>query len=308
MSDDFDPAALMSLESSLGDDSEIVPAAEDDLRRVAGAEVRRKCAGLKLAARIVGMATAAGQVDDGQVLHSMQTVMNRLSVMRQAALRAVGVDKASADYPAAFNSVTNSVMDLLTEEWKWGRVGQRVRLLSVDDVGKLLEMAAANGPLYLSAEDGVDLKTLRRLCLLEAVPKLWGVVNMFDYYQPRRETVVSRLARAVSEQAEAHAGALYTEASPTFAIRSIVQRLYGISAGLMCEVYKDTARADVERLRDMPDLDRAVVLAEVERRGMKYEHIIDRHRAVMDRTLDTTKLILEAQGTPRRYPEHSYAA
>lgn len=302
----FNPSALMNLDSSLGDESEVVRAGEDELRRIAGAEVRRKCAALKLASRIVGIAAAGREgVDDADVLRSMEVLVARMNALRKTALKVVGVQRESQDYTAAFNAVTGAVMDVLTEEWKWARVGEGGKPFAVEALGKLLDMAVGHGPMYLPADDSGDLKTVRRLCVMEAIPKVWGLVNMFDYYQPQREPMVSRLARAVSEQAEAHAGLLYSDASPTFGIRAIVQRMYGVSTGLMCEVYKEIAARDVARLRSMPELDRSVYLMGVEQTGLKYDHIIQRHREVMDRTLETTKLILEAQ-EPQRSMEHSY--
>lgn len=304
----FNPAVFAGLNSSLGDDSELVPAGEDELRRIAGADVRRKCAGIKLASRIVGMATGRDGLDDAEVLRSMELLVSRMNALRRTALKIVGVERDSPDFAAAFNVITGVVMDVLTEEWKWSKLDENGKPLPVEALGKLLEMAVGHGPMYLPSDDSGDLKTTRRLCVLEAIPKVWGVVNMFDYYQPQREQMVSRLVRAISEQAEVHAGILYSDASPSFAIRAIVQRMYVVSTGLMCEVYKDAAATDVARLQAMPDLDRAVHLMGVEKTGLKFDHIIKRHRAVMNRALDTTKLILEAQVAPQRSTEHAYGA
>ena len=301
----FNPSALANVGMSLGDEGELVRAAEDELRRIAGSEVRRKCAAIKMASRIVGMAAAErASVSDASVLKSMEGLLTKLTVLRRNALTALGVQRESADYTPAFNAVTAVVMDMLTEEWKWARTGVRGPSLEVGALDKLLEMAIAHGPMYLPADDSGDLTTMRRICVLEAAPKMWGLVNMFDYYQPQREPMVARLLRSVSEQAEAHAGLLYSDASPTFAIRAIVQRMYSVSVGLMCEAYKEMASKDVERLRAMPELDRSVELLGVERHGLPFDHIIKRHRELMDRTLDTTKLILEAQPAPKRSKEH----
>jgi hypothetical protein len=304
----FDPSALLNLGASIGDESEVVRAGEDELRRMAGADVRRKCAAIKLASRIVGMAAAGREsVDDADVLRSMEVLVARMNAMRKTALKAVGVQRESPDYTAAFNAATGTVMDVLTEEWKWAQVGGGVKPLAVEAMGKLFDMAVGHGPMYLPCDDAGDLMTVRRLCVMEAMPKVWGLVNMFDYYQPQREPMVARLLRSVSEQAEAQAGLLYSEASPTFGIRAIVQRMYGVSTGLMCEVYKEVAARDVTRLRSMPELDRCVYLMSVEQTGLKFDHIMQRHREVMGRLMDTAKLILEAQ-EPQRSMEHAYAA
>lgn len=303
----FDPAALMGMHSSLGDESEVVRANDDELRRIAGAEVRQKCASLKLASRIVAMASAQiDGIDDAKVLLSMEALISRMNALRKTAMGVVGVANNSPDYPATFNAITGVVMDILTEEWKWARLNDDAKPLPVEALGKLLEMSVGNGPMYLTSDDSGDLKTIRRLCVLETAPKVWGVVNMFDYYQPRREHMVSQLVRAVSEQAEAHAGLLYSDASPSFAIKTIVQRMYAVSTGLMCEVYKEAAARDVARLRSMPELDRTVHLMNVETTGLKFDHIIERHCAVMNRTLDTTQLILEAHNNARPTIESNY--
>jgi hypothetical protein len=303
----FNPAALGSLDASLDDGSELVAVGEDELRRISGADVRRKCAGLKLASRIVGMASVGGRsTSDAEVLRSMEVLLSRMSVLRKSVVKSLGVGRDSPDYSATFNAVTNVVMDVLTEEWKWSRITEGGRPLPVEALVKLLDMAVEHGPMYLDQDDSGDLMTVRRLCVLEATPKVWGVVNMFDYFQPRREVMVARLLRAISEQAEVRAGALLSDASPTFAARSIVQRTYGVSTGLMCEVYKEAAAQDVARLRAMPELDRSVHLLGVERTGMKYDHIISRHSEVMEKALETAKLVFEANGEPKRSVEQSY--
>lgn len=303
----FDPAALMGMHSSLGDEYEVVRANDDELRRIAGGEVRQKCASLKLASRIIAMASAQNDaMDDATVLRNMEALISKMNAFRKTAMSVLGVTNTSPDYPATFNAVTGVVMDILTDEWKWARLNDDAKPLRVEALRKLLEMAVGNGPMYLTSDDSGDLKTIRRLCVLEAAPKVWGVVNMFDYYQPHREHMVAQLLRAVSEQAEAHAGLLYSDASPSFAIKTIVQRMYAVSTGLMCEVYKEAAARDVARLRAMPELDRTVHLMSVETTGLKFDHIIERHCAVMNKTLDTTQLILEAQNSARPTPESSY--
>jgi len=50
----------------------------------------------------------------------------------------------------------------------------------------------------------------------------------------------------------------------------------------------------------MPELDRSVVIAQYEHLGgMKYDHVLDGHRAAMDRMLDTANLILESRQRPQ---------
>ena len=120
--------------------------------------------------------------------------------------------------------------------------------------------------------------------------------------------MVHRLVQAVSEQAETHASALYSVASPGFAVKAIIRRMYGVSTGLMCEVYKEMAVKEVAQLHSMPELERSVHLANIEQSGIKFDHIIERHRSVMNRTLDTTKLILEACFEHQESAEHNHDA
>lgn len=295
----FDPAALQSLDASLDDDNAIVEVDADELRRVASAEVRRRCAGLKLASRIVGLATAtSAELDDEELLRRMTFVMRRLSLLRQVGLAVVGADKDSPDFPSVFNAVTSAMLDVVTEEWKWRRVDpDKSRLLPPGMIARLLDATVKMQPERFERDSaGVDMATVRRLCVLKAIPKLYGLVNLFDYYQTNLDAMVGRLLRAVVEQAEMHASLL----APAFAEQAVLQRMYGVSVGLMCEVYKAAAYRDVLRLREMPELDRSVVIAQYEHLGgMKYDHVLGGHRAAMDRMLDTVNLILESRQRPQ---------
>lgn len=299
----FDPSVLQNLDASLDDDSSIVEVDEDELRRIAGAEARRRCAGLKLASRIVGVATAnSADLDDAGVLRSMAEFMRRLSSLRQVALSVIGADKDSPDFPSVFNAVTNAMLDVATEEWKWSRLAPgQTRQLPSGIIAKLLDVTIKAQPERFDHDlAGGDMATARRLCVLEAIPKLYGLVNLFDYYQTNPATMVGRLMRAVVEHAEFHANLMATPSSPAFAERAILQRMYGISSGLMCEVYKAAAYRDVMRLREMPELDRSIVIGQYERLGgMKYDHVLEQHRTVMDRMLDTANLILESRQKPQ---------
>lgn len=295
----FDPAALHNMSASLDDDSSVVEVDQEELRRIGNAEARRRCGSLKLAARIVGVATASGvDVSDAEILQSMQTILARLSSLRDIGLSVVKADRSSQDFPAIFNSVTSAMLDVVTEEWKWGRLPDGgVRALSGELVEKLLEGAVKISPeRFDPAQVGLELSTVRRLAVLEALPKLYGLVNMFDYFQASPQKMVQRLLSSVVQLAEFHAGLMTDEALPEFARCSILQRMYGVSAGLMCEVFKAEAVVDVTRLRDLAPDDRSFAVAQYERLGgMQFDHVLARHREVMDRMLDTANLILESR-------------
>lgn len=303
MAGTFDPAVLHNMAAGLDDDSSVVEVDQEELRRVGSTEARRRCGSLKLAARIVGLATASGvDVSDAEVLQSMETILARLSSLRDIGLSVVEADRRSQDFPAIYNSVTSAMLDVVTEEWKWGRLPSGGgRVLSGELVKKLLDGVVKISPeRFDPAQVGVDLSTVRRLAVLEALPKLYGLVNMFDYFQANPQKMVQRLLASVVQLAEFHAGLMTDDALPDLAQRSILQRMYGVSAGLMCEVFKAEAVADVARLRELPPDDRSFEVAQYERLGgMQFDHVLARHREVMDRMLDTANLILESRQKPQ---------
>jgi len=65
----------------------------------------------------------------------------------------------------------------------------------------------------------------RRLCVLEAIPKLYSLTNIFDYYQTNIEMIVEKLLYAVTHQAEQHANLIGIN-KITFAQKTIWQLSY----------------------------------------------------------------------------------
>lgn len=296
----FDPQALYGLDQSFDDDSHIVQVDDDEVRRIAAAETRRQCAGIKLASRVVGMATAmSGEATDSELLSSLSSVMSRVSAVRQAGLGLLGVRSGSSDYAFAFNAMTNAALDVATEEWKWARLAPATsRSLSGPVLQRLFELVVSHQ--VLAVPDGYpeapDLELARKLCAIEAAPKMFGLVNLFDYYQADHDALVQRLLLAVSAQAEKQALALTPPGAIAFTQQSVLQRLYAVSAGLMCEVYKHHAAQDVFRLRSMPPVDRSIMIAQYERLGgMPYDHVIEAHARTLERVSEVSELIIESQ-------------
>lgn len=304
MTGQFDPSALRNLASSLDDDSRIVEVDADELRRIGSIEARRICGSLKLASRIIGVATASqGDVSDSHLLESMRVVLERLEELRRVGMQVVGVDSKDGDYAAVFNSVTSTMLDVVTEEWKWSRLdGESFKPLSHTVIKKLLESAVLASPERFEPHlAGTDLSNVRRLCVLEAMPKLFSLTNMFDYFQASPHKLTERLIRSVVQLAEFHAALMTDEPLGSLVGRSVLQRMYGVSTGLMCEVYKAQAAIDVAALRAMAPADRAFAIADAERLGgLPFDHILDKHRETMDRMMDTANLILESGQQPRR--------
>lgn len=293
---EFDPSALQIFGVSFDEESILI---EEDLKHIADESARRQCGALKLAARIVGIATAnSAELDDAGVLRSMSEVMTRLSSLRHVALSIIGADKNSTDFPAVFNAVTNAMLDVVTEEWKWGQLAPgESRKLPPNLIAKLIDMAVTAQPYRFDKNTvGIETALARRLCLMEAIPRLHGLVNLFDYYQKTPDVMVERLMRSVVENAEFHTELLVKASAPLLEEGVILSRVYGISTSLMCEVYKAAAYRDVMHLRSMPELDRSIVIAQYEHLGgMKYDHILDDHQVAMERSIDTANLILESR-------------
>jgi len=226
-------------------------------------------------------------------------VMVRIASIRQAGLGVLGVRPDAADFAPAFNALTNVALDVATEEWKWARLAPgKSRILSTSVLLRLFEQAVSHQAAGLMAgySEIPDLRLARKLCTMEALPKVFGLVNLFDYYQPDHETMVQRLLEAVIIEAERQAQVLVPPNAITFTQQSVLQRLYGVSAGLMCEVYKYHAAQDVLRLRSMAPLDRSITIAQYERLGgMSYDHVVKAHAKALEWVSQVSELIIESQ-------------
>lgn len=292
----FDPAGLQAI-TALSDDSVVVTVEGEELRRMKDAEVRRRCAALRLASRIIGMAAAERlEMPDGEVLASMTAIMQRMAELRPAALAVLGISRDSEDFPLAFNAATSAVLDAVVEEWRWSKAAGDAPALSVEAIKALMgAMVKLQPERFELAAPLSELAAVRRVCILEATPRLLGIVNFFDYFHADPQAVVRQLLMAVAEQAEQHAKVVLAEAGPLGEERPILHAMYGISTSLMCEVYKACALRDVQRMREMPELDRSVVTAQYEHiGGMKFDHVIEAHRGAMARAQDVANVIAES--------------
>ena len=298
----FDPQALYGLDQSLDDDSSVVQVDDEEVRRISATETRRRCAGIKLASRVVGMAAAmSAELTDTELLRSLDSVMQRVAVIRQMAMGQLGIHQGTEDFVPAFNALTNAALDAVTEEWKWARLAPgSSRTLSAQVLSRLFEQAINNQMPAMMLDDyggAPNLDLARKLCTLEALPKIWGLVNLFDYYQAAdHEGMVQRLLKAVVAAAERQAERLTPAGAVTFTRQAVLERLYGVSVGLMCEVYKHCASQDVLHLRSMTELDRSVMISQYERLGgMSYDHVIEAHSLALERVSEMSELIIESQ-------------
>lgn len=294
----FDPVALHNFDSSIGSESIVVDIEHDDVNRIAAAEFRRKCHSLKLSSRIIGLAAAnSADLTDDNLLIVMTDIMRRIATLRQVGLRVLGVDKESPDFPGVFNSLTSSMLDAVIEEWKWTKLSTKSRQLHVGMLSTMMDAVIKfQTEIHPINPGSVNHELSRRLSVLEAIPKVHALVNYFDYYQASHDLLISNLLRAIVDQAEETIRIMAHTTRTDYEMQSLIQRLYGVSLGLMCEVYKAQAYQDVLRLREMPSLDLSIAVAEHHNNGgMDYDHVVEAHRMAIDRMLSTSSLIFESQ-------------
>lgn len=294
----FDPSALQATRLSEADLGAGVSDTATQVNLIADSQVRQLCASAKLAAQIVTRSYhVSSDLDDGQVLAGMTLVLKRLAAVRQTCLSLVGIeDEQHRDYGIVFAMATSIALDTVTEEFKWRQVGGRTKELPLTLFSRLIEAVSSKQPLLFAKPSGhFDVSSARKLATLQAMPVMLGLVNLFDYYVMDTDAFSCRLVYAVSSQAEYHA-LQGVDGLSEFGRAMMIQRAYGVSVGVMAEVYKSCAYKDVQKLRDMQEIDRSFAIANYERiGGMSYEHVLAEHDRVMRKTYEVCELIVSAQ-------------
>lgn len=293
----FDPTAIQIMRLSEADLGEGVSDTTAEVSLIADGEVRQRCASAKLAAQIVARAYhVSADLGEGQVLSGMADVLKRLAAVRMACLTLTGVNEDHPDYGTVFAMATGIALDTVTEEFKWRQIGGRTVELPIPMFSRLIEAVSSKQPRLFAKHSGhLDTSAARKLATLQAAPAMMSLVNLFDYYVMDTEAMVARLVFAVAAQAEYHA-LQGTEGLSEFGQALMIQRAYGVSVGVMAEVFKASAYKDVAKLRDMQEIDRSFAIADYERLGgMGYEHILAEHNRVMRKTYEVCDLIVSAQ-------------
>lgn len=300
MSGRFNPAALHLGSALLADEVEIITPSRADaldvIRRV-GMDVERKCAGIRLAARVIGMATATGaKLDDQGVLASMAELLKRVNELRRFCLKLVAVGPSQPEFPLVFNELTGSMLDVATEEWRWSTLTpERSRSLPPAMLAHLLELMThiipdgaktpASGDSSRSTGTELDLALVRRLALIDTTPRILALLNFFDYFQRSshsRDVFLKAILNAILSQAEAHTDIFLAKANQKLGHAEILKHMFQASALIFCETYKRCAQVDVERLRALPELERSYFYHQYEEQGLGYEHVIDAHADAME--------------------------
>lgn len=294
----FDPRLLHGLSLSLDDDDDVVNIEDGELGEIDDPLLRQACASLKLASRIVGFAVVESKaLDDDGVLKSIERTMDRLASLRRHALEFVGVSKESSDYPAVFNVVTNAMLDILTEEWKWGQGHRWREQLSPAVLGTLFKGCLGYRPERFDWEfSATELVLVRRLAVLEAIPKVYGLLNHFDYFRDDRDAFAQKLLNVLVEEAEVCARNIDDEVMFSDPKRMVLRRSYGIATGILCETYKMCAYQDVMALEELPALDRSIRIGHYEHLGgMDYDHVIESFRRAMKWVVEVANMIQGSQ-------------
>lgn len=293
----FDPSAMQVARLAEADLGEGVSDTAAHVNLIADGEVRQRCASAKLAAQIVTRAyRVSADLDEGQVLTGMADVLKRLAAVRQTCLSLVGVVDEHPDYGTVFAMATSIALDTVTEEFKWRQIGGRTKELPLPLFSRLIEAVSSKQPRLFAKPSGqLDLSAARKLATLQAMPVMLGLVNLFDYYVMDVEAMSCRLVYAVAAQAEYHA-LQGVDGLSEFGQALMIQRAYAVSVGVMVEVYKACAYKDVQKLRDMQEIDRSFAIANYERiGGMSYEHVLSEHDRVLRKTYEVCELIVSAQ-------------
>ena len=293
----FDPSAMQVVRLAEADLGEGVADTAAQVNLIADSEVRQRCASAKLAAQIVTRAyRVSADLDEGQVLTGMADVLKRLAAVRQMCLSLAGVGEDHPDYGTVFAMATSVALDTVTEEFKWRQIGGRTKELPLSLFSRLIEAVSSKQPRLFAKPSGqLEVSVARKLATLQAMPLMMGLVNLFDYYVMDAEAMSCRLVYAVAAQAEYHA-LQGVDGLSEFGQALMIQRAYGVSVGVMVEVYKASAYKDVQKLRDMQEMDRSFAIANYERiGGMSYEHVLSEHDRVMRKTYDVCELIVSAQ-------------
>ena len=293
----FDPSAMQVVRLAEADLGEGVADTAAQVNLIADGEVRQRCASAKLAAQIVTRAyRVSADLEEGQVLTGMADVLKRLAAVRQTCLSLAGVVEDHPDYGTVFAMATSIALDTVTEEFKWRQIGGRTKELPLTLFSRLIEAVSNKQPRLFAKPSGqLDVSVARKLATLQAMPLMMGLVNLFDYYVMDTEAMSCRLVYAVAAQAEYHA-LQGVDGLSEFGQALMIQRAYGVSVGVMVEVYKASAYKDVQKLRDMQEMDRSFAIANYERiGGMSYEHVLSEHDRVMRKTYEVCELIVSAQ-------------
>lgn len=275
------------------DSHEIVD--DDFIDGIGDDELKVKCASLKLAGRIVGAASTLDKnLDDETLIEKISEMMERIALLRTVALDVLGTQRNKPGYPQIFNAMTTLMIDIVTEEWKWQQLGRTERFSS-SVVSAIFQEAIAVYERQEIVSASSDFKLTWKLAVLKSSTTLHSLPNIFDYFQAEVGKMVGILVAQVSSEVNKYLPRLVSKRTGIEVQLTVIDRLFEVSTGLLCEIYKAQAKKDIERLRRMPELDRSLLIAQYESSGsMKYDHILEMHREGMVKIMETANALYQS--------------
>lgn len=290
-----DPNALLNSDLSVESDGDSVD--EYQLRKIHEDKVRLECSTLKMVAFAVGMAYAQKEhVTADDIPAVVRSILERVESLRKMVLSVfLNIDQDDKNYNLIFNSITASMMDVVFEEFKWQKILNNTESLSYPLIGKIIDEVGKIKHVHNATEYPTEtLDVTRKLSALEITPKVWGLVNLFDFFCPEndRPTMIMKLVQQIAGIAEWYTDLLTPPDSPIFAKKAILQRTYKITVGIFCEVYKHESMKKTLELKTLPDLERGLLL-ERSTQGLPYDHVLERFSEAMQLMYEQTNLILE---------------
>lgn len=258
--------------------------------------IRAKCSSLKMASRIIGAVSTVGHdLSDEAIIQKIAELMARVSLFRDIALEIIEVTKETEGYFKIFNALTAIMIDVVTEEWKWQQLSQGDHTFSKGVVKAIFQEAISLSLPSYGSTGANDLKVERKVAIMDSTARIYGLPNIFDYFQPDREKMLRRIIRSIVDEVNKYQPRLVNRKSSPRTHIAVLHRMFDVSTGLMCEIYKAHAKKDVEQLRAMPDLDRALLVAQYERLGsMRYDHILESHSKAMVKVMDTANALFQS--------------
>lgn len=283
-----DAVAVHALHASMPALLQGIDAADEEMLRIANEDVRRRVRALAGAARVTAIAMGNGAHAQRHVDETLQVFARRVEQLTQSALAVIGLEPADGDYEAARLGCRLAMLDVASWEWQWSQINPQANLLPPGLMTRLVNWCIALAPeRFIPTEPGWhDPAVQRRLCVLDAAPRLQALINLFDFYRSDLDALSRELMTCVTREAERLYTHLRRQDADGVLERDLLVRAYGVSTGLMCETYKRLARDVVQRLHEMPELDRSLLITRcVSDGGLSLEDVRRRHAQAVAFTL-----------------------
>lgn len=300
MTFNFNPARLELLASELGDDSESVRIDEDAVKRIQSPELQRRLASIKMASRLVAIATATGSLSKGitneSLINASRDFSDRIAYYMEMGMNALGVEKTDREYASARLSMSRIAVDWAFTEWQWASVFDRpIFPLTPTLLPSLLQAAAQHMPERYtpSDDDELTLAMAKRIALLSCSVPLCAAHNYYDFFHKSPNDLLRIGLSAIAREAEGMLVRINCMRETDYMQRALIQRCYNTSCGLFIESHKHVAAlVDTEIMQLSPDDQAAQALFWEGIGGMSFDRVLIQHKQAMAISLDMTANVL----------------